>query len=101
MRIRGMHLDREHFTRVEELQQQRESAETLGQLSQQLLRRLLQQLTDGPPFERSIGNLAPMVIAVAEYPRFADGAVARQRRGEQVGQTPAAPEPIHVDRFES
>src|SRR5208337_855579 len=30
MRIRGMHLDREHFTCVEELQQQWESAETLG-----------------------------------------------------------------------
>ena len=101
MGIRGMHLDREHFTGVEELQQQWESAETPGQLSQHLLRELLQQLTDGPPFERPIGNMARMVIAVAEHPRFADGAIARQRCGEQVGQTPAAPEPILIDRFES
>ena len=63
---RGMHLDREHFARIEELQQQREPAESPGQLSQQLLRPLLQQLTDGPSFERSIGNVARMVIAVAE-----------------------------------
>ena len=66
MRIRGMHLDREHFARVEELQQQRESAETPGQFSQHLLRRLLKQLADGPPLERSIGDAARMVIAVAE-----------------------------------
>ena len=96
-----MHLDREHFPRVEELQQQWESAETPRQFSHQLLRILLQQLTDGPPFKRSIGNPARMVITVAEYPRFADRAVARQRRGEQVGQTPSTPEPILVDRFES
>ena len=99
--IRGMHLDREHFTRIEELQQQREPAESPGQLSQQLLRPLLQQLTEGPPFERSIGNAAWMVIAVTEYPGFADRAVARKRCGEQVGQTPAAPEPILIDRFEA
>ena len=61
-----MHLDREHFTRVEELQQQWEPAEAPGQFSQQLLRPLLKQLTDGPPFERSIGYVALMVIAVAE-----------------------------------
>jgi hypothetical protein len=48
----------------------------MGQLSQHLLRKLLQQLTDGSPFERSIGNLARMVIAVAEYPCFADGTIA-------------------------
>ena len=100
-RIRGMHLDREHFTRVEELQQQRKSAESPGQLSHHLFRKLLQQLTDGLPFERSIGDAALMVIAVAEHPCFADRTVARQRRGEQAGQTPAAPEPILIDRFES
>jgi hypothetical protein len=42
-----------------------------------------------------------MVIAVAEYPCFADRAVARQRHGEQASQTPAAPEAILIDRFES
>ena len=98
--IRGMHLDREHLTRVEELQQQRKSAETPGQLSHHLFRKLLQQLTDGLPFERSVGNAARMVFAVAQYPRFADRAVARQRRREQAGQTPAAPEPILIDRLE-
>jgi hypothetical protein len=88
MRIRRMYLDREHFTRVEELQQQWESAEGRGQLPQQLLPRLLQQLSDGR-------------IAVTEYPRFADRAVARQERSEQVGQPPTAPKPILIDRFES
>ena len=68
-----MHLDRKHFARVEELQQQWESTKTSGQFSQQLLRRLLQQLTDGPPFERSIGDAARMVLPVAEQPGFADG----------------------------
>ena len=52
-------------------------------------------------FERSIGNEAGMVIAVAQQPGFADGAIARQRGGEQVGQTPATPKPILIDRFES
>ena len=99
--IRGMHLDRELFVCVEELQQHGEPSETAGQFSQQLLRRLLQQLPDGPPFERSIGDLAGMVIAVAQQPGFADGPVTGQRRGEQIGQSPAAPEPILVDRFES
>ena len=59
------------------------------------------QLSDGPAFEWSISNLARMVIAITEYPRFADRPVARHRCGEQVGQTPAAPEPILIDRLES
>jgi hypothetical protein len=42
-----------------------------------------------------------MVIAVAQQPGFADGAIAGQRRGEQIGQTSATPEPILIDRFES
>ena len=79
----------------------RKPAEAPGQLSQHLLRPLLKQLTDGPSFERSIGDVALMVIAVAQQPRFADGAIAGQRCGEQVGQTPATPKPILIDRFES
>ena len=75
LRIRGMHLDREHFVRVEELEEQGESSETPRQFSQQLLRRLLQQLPDGRSFERSIGDPAGMVIAVAQQPGFADGSV--------------------------
>ena len=42
-----------------------------------------------------------MVIAVAQQPGFADGAITGQRRGEHVGQTPATPKPILIDRFES
>ena len=61
---------------VEELQQQGKSAETPGQLSQQLLRELLQQLADGLPLERSISNTALMVVAIAEHPRFANRATA-------------------------
>src|SRR6202162_6248608 len=86
--------------RIEELQQQRESAESPGELSQQLLGKLRQQLSDGLALERSISHSARMVIAIAKYPRLADRA-ARQRCGEQVAQTPAAPEPILINRFES
>jgi len=91
VRIRGMHLHREHFTRVEELQEQGETTDRMRQLSQQLLWKLVQQLTYGPPFERSVSDAARMVVAVAQDPSFADRAVAGQRWGEQAGQTPAAP----------
>src|ERR1039458_2136114 len=73
----------------------------MGQRTHQLLRKLLTQLADCPSIERSIGNVAHMVIAVAEDPRFADRAVARERRAEQVGKTTAAPEPILINRCES
>jgi len=43
---------------------------------------------------------AGMVFAVAEYPRFPDWPL-RQRRFEQAGQTPAAPETILINRLES
>src|ERR1035438_1316126 len=85
--------------RIEELQQQRESAESSGELSQHLLGKLRKQMVDGQALEWSIGYLARMVIAIAKYPRFADRA-ARQRCGEQVRQTSAAPGPILIDRFE-
>jgi hypothetical protein len=42
-----------------------------------------------------------MVVAVAQYPGFSNRAISRQRSGENAGQTPATPEPILVDRFES
>ena len=89
--IRWMHLDREQAAYIEELQQQREPAEASGQFSQHLLRRLLEQLPKGLAFERAIGDETGMVIAVAQQPRFADGAVAGKRGGEHLGQTPAAP----------
>ncbi len=99
--IRWMHLNRKHVARIEKLQQQGEPAEAPGQFSQQLLRPLMKQLSDAPSLERSIGDAARMVIAVAQQPGFADGAIAGQRRGEQVGQTSSAPEPILINRFES
>src|ERR1035441_2046908 len=86
--------------RIEELQQQRESAESPGELSQQLLGKLRQQLSDGLALERSISHSARMVISIAKYPRLADRA-ARQRCSEQFAQTPAAPKPILINRFES
>ena len=52
-------------------------------------------------FERSIGNEARMVIAVAENPCFAERPTTGQRCAEQVGQTSAAPKPILIDWFES
>jgi hypothetical protein len=76
-----MHLDRKHLTCIEELQQQRKSGESTSQLSHQWHRTLL-HFTDGAPFERPVGNMARMILAVTQYPRFADGAIARQRRGE-------------------
>jgi hypothetical protein len=85
--------------RIEELQQQWESAESPGELSQQLLWKLRQQLSDGLAPERSISHSARMVIAIAKYPRLADRAT-RQRCGEKVAQTPAAPKPILINRFE-
>ena len=45
-RIRWMNLDREHFTRIEELQQQRESAKSPGQPSHHLFWKLRQQLSE-------------------------------------------------------
>ena len=48
-----------------------------GQFPHQLILELLHQLTEILPFQRSIGNPARMVFAVAEYPRFADRAVVR------------------------
>jgi hypothetical protein len=86
-----MHLHREHFTYVEELQQKWESAETPREFSHYLFWKLLQHLTDGLTLERSVGNAARMVIAVAQHPGFPDRAVARQWCCEQVGQVPAAP----------
>jgi hypothetical protein len=61
---------------------------------------MVQQLSESPFFEWSVCHLARMVIAVAEYPRFANE-TARQRSRKQVGQVPTAPEPILIDWFES
>jgi len=42
-----------------------------------------------------------MFVAVAQNPRFPDGTVARQWRGQNRAQTPAAPKAVLVDRLES
>ena len=81
-----MHLNRERLAHIEELQEQWEATEVSGELAQHLLRRLPQQLTDSLAFERSIGDQAGMVIAVAQKPRFADGVVARQWCEEQLAK---------------
>jgi hypothetical protein len=46
-------------------------------------------------------DAALMVLAVAQHPGLADGAVAGQRLGEQAGQLPATPRPVVIDRFEA
>src|ERR1700722_7658387 len=99
-RIGRMHLHREHFTYVEELEQQREAAETSSEFSHYPFWKLLQHLTDGLPLEPSIADTAGMIFAVAQYPRFTDWAVPWQWRFQQAGETPSAPQPILVDRFE-
>ena len=86
-----MHLEREHLAHVEELDQQREATEAAGQHAEQLLRRLLHQMTDRLPLERTIGNATRVVVSIAQHPRLADWSMARQRRGQQVGEAPAAP----------
>ena len=61
---------------------------------------MLQYFTEGSPLERPIGNPTGMVIAITQHPRLANWAVARQRRGQKGGQTPAAPEPVLIDGLE-
>ena len=82
--ILGMHLDRELLVCVEKLEEHRKSLETARQFSQQLVRRLLQQLPDGRSFERSVGDLAGMVIAVTQEPGFTNRSVAGQRCREHI-----------------
>src|ERR1700686_3459606 len=96
-----MHLDREPVTHIKELQQQRETRKASSRFSQHLFRKLFKQLSNGLPFKHSAGDEAGMVLAVTEYPCFADRAVAGQRSGEQVRQTSSAPEPILINRFEA
>src|SRR5271155_3839988 len=64
-------------------------------------RRQLHQLSDGASFERSIGDAAGMLIAIAQQPGLPDRPVVRQRRFEPVRQTSPAPKPVLVDRRET
>jgi hypothetical protein len=64
---------------------------------------LLEQITNsGKAGEtaKTISDAALMIIAVAENPCFADRTTGQGFR-EQVGQAPAAPEPILIDWFKS
>jgi hypothetical protein len=72
-----------------------------GEITQQPLARLVQQLSNGLPFERSVSDYTGMFVAVAQDPSFADRAIARERRRHKVAQTSTTPKPILVDRFES
>src|ERR1039458_341530 len=101
VRIAGMHLHGKHLARVQELEEQRKAAEAGSQLAHQWFPELFHQVADGLPLKGSVGNLALMIVAVAEQPRFANRTVTRQRRGEQAGQTPAAPQPILINWLEA
>ena len=96
-----MHLHRKHLACVKKLEEQRKAAEARSQLAHQWFPELFHQVADGSSLKRSIGNLALMIIAVAEYPSFANRTVTRQRRGEQVGQSPTAPQPILINWLEA
>src|ERR1035441_7193822 len=101
VRIAGMHLHGEHLVCVQKLEKQRETAEARRQLAHQLFLESLHHLSKGLPCQRSIRNHALVVRTVAEHPCFTDGSVPRKRCGEQIGQPPAAPQPILVDRLEA
>ena len=85
IRCRGMHLNREHFVAIEKLEQQRKMREKAGLFAHQFGRELLPQITKRPPSKRPIGNVTHVVIAVTEYPRFANRTITRQWLAEQVG----------------
>ena len=77
-----MHLNRKRVAHVEKFQQQRKPVETPSQFSQHLLRPLMKQLPNASSLERSMGDAARMILAVAQQPRFADGSIAGQRSRE-------------------
>ena len=60
---------------VEELQEDGESVKPARQLSQQPLGLLFDQLLDRPADERTIGDCARMIVAVAQEPGFTDGTI--------------------------
>ena len=71
-----MYLHGKHFTCVEKLEEQRKTKEARSQLSHQLRSILFHQSTDSLALQCSIGNLALMIVAVAEYSRFANWTLA-------------------------
>jgi hypothetical protein len=61
---------------------------------------MLHQLTESSPFERPLGYVALMLVAVTEQPGFPNR-TTWQRRGQEVGQATATPKAILIDWFES
>ncbi len=61
----------------------------------------LHHLSEGLPLERPVGDTARVIVAIAEYPRFADGADLRKGCREEIAQAPTAPQAILIERFES
>src|SRR5438552_3105351 len=51
-----MDLDREHFAGIQELHEVREAVEPARKLAHEGLRRLLDELPDGLPFQASVGR---------------------------------------------
>ena len=70
-----MYLHGKHFACVEKLEEQRKAAEARSQLTHQLRSILFHQSTDSLALQRSVGNQALMIVAVAEHPRFANRTV--------------------------
>src|ERR1039458_2372402 len=68
VRIAGMHLHRKHLACIKKLEEQRKATEARCQLTHQLVTKFFHQFSDGLPFEQSVGNLALMIVAVAEDP---------------------------------
>src|SRR5258706_6087861 len=99
--VLGMHLHGQHLVHVEKFQRQRKSPESLRQLAENKVRRQFQQLSNGVAFERSIGHPAGMLVAIAQQPGFSDWSIARQGGAEPVRQTPSAPKPVLIDRYEA
>src|ERR1700677_111181 len=96
-----MHLNRERLLNIEELQQESKTSVVLRQVSHEVLRRFVHDLPNCLSFQRSRGDEAGMIVSVAEQPGFTDRAITRKRSRQHVGQTPAAPGSILVNRLEA
>ena len=71
LRVAGMHLDRKHFVRIEKFEEQRKAAEARSKISHEWFPELFHHFTECASFQPSVGNLAWMIVAVTEHPRFA------------------------------
>jgi len=98
--VRRMDLNGEPFLHIEKFQQHGESGKMAGQLTEHLLRRTLEQLSDGATFERAVGDETGVIIPVAQNPGLAMG--PSPGRGRRAGSPIVdLPESILVDRLEA